>query len=169
MGYIIIEIKARVSDQEKIREVLKSNHAEFKGFDIQKDIYFNIPKGRLKIRKGDIENYLVYYEREDKEGPKQSNVIRIDSPSSELEKLLRSSLGILIEVNKRREIYFIGNVKFHIDDVTGLGKFVEIEAIGESYERNKLREQCEHYMSLLGIDQSSLISKSYSDLLLNKK
>jgi predicted adenylyl cyclase CyaB len=166
MELTIIEIKAKVPNQEEIRDTLKKNNAIFRGFDVQKDIYFNVPRGKLKIRRGSIKSYLVYYEREDKKGPKKSNIIRIESPDSELEKLLKTSLGVLIEVNKKRENYFIDNIKFHIDDVTDLGKFVEIEAVGENQGIDKLREQCEYYMSMLGIDQSSLISGSYSDLLL---
>ena len=166
MELTIIEIKAKVPNQEEIRDTLKKNNAIFRGFDVQKDIYFNVPRGKLKIRRGSIKSYLVYYEREDKKGPKKSNIIRIESPDSELEKLLKTSLGVLIEVNKKRENYFIDNIKFHIDDVTDLGKFVEIEAVGENQEIDKLREQCEYYTSMLGIDQSSLISGSYSDLLL---
>ena len=166
MELTIIEIKAKVPNQEEIRDTLKKNNAIFRGFDVQKDIYFNVPRGKLKIRRGSIKSYLVYYEREDKKGPKKSNIIRIESLDSELEKLLKTSLGVLIEVNKKRENYFIDNIKFHIDDVTDLGKFVEIEAVGENQEIDKLREQCEYYTSMLGIDQSSLISGSYSDLLL---
>jgi len=172
MEHTIIEIKVKVFGNDakiKIREILRDNNAEFRGLDIQTDTYFNIPKGRLKIRRGNIENYLIYYERENNKGPKKSDVICIDSPSLELEKLLKSALGILIKVNKKREIYYIENVKFHIDDVVGLGKFFEIEAIGENHERSKLKKQCEYYMSLLGIDQSILISESYSDLLKQKK
>jgi predicted adenylyl cyclase CyaB len=73
-----------------------------------------------------------------------------------------------VEVVKQREIYFIDNVKFHLDNVPGLGSFVEIEAIDANgtVGKEKLLEQCEYYMDKLSIQKEDLISLSYSDMLL---
>ena len=81
--------------------------------------------------------------------------------------MLVKSLGVLMVVDKQREIYFIDNVKFHIDEVKDLGKFMEIEAIDMdgSLGKEKLLKQCQEYMKLFDIQESDLISKSYSDLL----
>lgn len=166
MSHINIEIKARCTNQEEIREILKSHNADFKGTDHQIDTYFKVNSGRLKLREGNIENYLIFYEREDKEGPKQSNVILHKSePDSNLKELLIKSLGILAVVDKQREIYFINNVKFHLDNVEGLGTFMEIEAIDAVGDigRDKLLEQCNQYMKLFGIQDSDLLTNSYSD------
>jgi predicted adenylyl cyclase CyaB len=170
MDHINIEIKARSSNHARIREILASKGADYKGRDHQIDTYLNVANGRLKIREGNIENSLVYYEREDIEGPKQSNVTLVRlSPHSGLKELLTKALGVLVVVDKQREIYFVGNVKLHIDSVRGLGNFVEIEAIDEEgrFGRDKLLEQCQHYVDLFGISPSELISTSYSDLLLD--
>jgi predicted adenylyl cyclase CyaB len=171
MKHINIEIKARCKDHNKIREILKSYEADFKGTDHQIDTYFKVNKGRLKLREGNIENSLVYYEREDKEGPKQSDVILFKSaPGSSLKSILVNSCGVLVVVDKKREIYFIENVKFHIDVVQDLGTFVEIEAIDldGSIGKKKLLEQCSKYLKLFNILKQDLISVSYSDLLLKK-
>ncbi len=169
MGHINIEIKARCSDQDKIRNILHSHHADFKGIDHQIDTYFKSNNGRLKLREGNIENFLVFYERENTEGPKQSNVILFKSaPGSTLKEALRQSLGIVTVVDKQREIYFIENVKFHLDTVKDLGTFVEIEAIDTdgSIGREKLLEQCNHYLKLFEIKNEDLLNNSYSDQLL---
>ncbi|MEZ4655681.1 MAG: CYTH domain-containing protein [Candidatus Eisenbacteria bacterium] len=71
-----------------------------------------------------------------------------------------------VEVRKRRSIYFIGNVKFHLDHVDGLGEFVEIEAIGAESEVPRLREQCEQHRNNLGISSEDLVGASCSDLLM---
>jgi len=171
MAHINIEIKAKSNNQDKIREILKSRNADFKGIDHQVDTYFNVGFGRLKLREGNIENYLIQYDREDKEGPKQSNVILYKSnPKSNLKHILKEALGTLVIVDKQREIYFINNTKFHIDKVKDLGTFVEIEAIDNegNIGRNKLLEQCNQYLELFSISQKDLISVSYSDLLLQK-
>src|SRR3989344_8010057 len=171
MKHLNIEIKARCNDHEKIRSILKSRNADFKGTDHQIDTYFKVDNGRLKLREGNIENFLVFYEREDKEGPKKSDVILFKSdPSSSLKEILLKSLGALVVVDKQREIYFIENVKFHIDTVMNLGTFMEIEAIDSdgSYKKEKLLKQCQKYLKLFGIPKDDLVSVSYSDLLLKK-
>jgi len=168
MPHINIEIKARTTDQEKIRGVLKSNNAEFIGVDHQIDTYFKVGSGRLKLREGNIENNLIHYDREDKRGPKKSRVLLYKySPDQNLKEILTTSLGILAVVDKTREIYFVDNVKFHLDNVVGLGTFVEIEAIDKdgSIGNEKLLEQCNFYLNLLNISKDDLVDNSYSDLM----
>ncbi len=86
-----------------------------------------------------------------------------------MKEILTKALGILVVVDKKREIYFIDNVKFHIDAVEGLGTFIEIEAIDNDGDigKKRLLEQCESFLDLFKIAQEDLISVSYSDLLLN--
>jgi predicted adenylyl cyclase CyaB len=166
-----IEIKARTGRGEAIRKILLEAGAEFRGTDHQKDTYFRVSSGRLKLREGNIENQLIHYRRADQEGPKQADVLLYPSlPGSHLKEILTTALGILVVVDKTREIYFIGNVKFHIDEVQGLGHFVEIEAIDRegTLGREKLLEQCQHYLSRFGITAEELVACSYSDLLLAK-
>ncbi len=168
MSHINIEIKARCDNPEKIRDILKLNSADFKGMDHQIDTYFKVDFGRLKLREGNIENYLIFYDREDENGPKQSNVSLFkNSTDSSLKEILEKSLGILVVVDKKREIYFIENVKFHIDIVEKLGTFIEIEAIDEdgSVGKEKLLEQCNNYLNLFGISKEGLVPVSYGDLL----
>ena len=171
MPITIIEIKARCNEQDEVREILKGEGADFIGLDIQKDTYFRVPNGRLKLREGNIENNLIHYDRPDQEGPKQSNVLLYrSSPDSNLKGILMKALGVLVVVEKKREIYFIKNIKFHIDTVAGLGAFIEIEAIDQdgSIGKEKLQIQCEHYLQLFGVINKDLVDCSYSDLLLNK-
>ena len=171
MAHINIEIKAKSNNQDAIREILKSKNADFKGVDHQIDTYFKVNNGRLKLREGKIENHLIYYQRENKGGPKQSDVTLFKSDStSSLKEILTKALGILVVVDKKREIYFIDNVKFHIDVVEDLGTFVEVEAIDNdgTIGKDRLLEQCQFFLDLFKISQEDLISVSYSDLLLQK-
>lgn len=171
MTQLNIEIKAKSDNHDWVREVLKSYHAKFKGIDHQIDTYFRVNSGRLKLREGNIENSLVHYQREDKSGPKQSNVTFYKSQDkTSLKEILTKALGILVVVDKSREIYFIDNVKFHIDIVKDLGTFVEIEALdsGNTIGKEKLYEQCQYYLDQFKISSEDLISNSYSDLLLKK-
>lgn len=165
------EIKARCNDHEKIRNYLISHGAKFSGVDHQIDTYFNIDSGRLKLREGTIENNLIFYRRSDEAGPKQAEIsLTAVDKNSDLRSVLGKALGAKVQVDKKREIYFIDNVKFHIDTVNDLGTFMEIEAIDwdGSIGSEKLRLQCEFYASEMGIDKQDLVVGSYSDLLLEK-
>ncbi|PID57951.1 MAG: adenylate cyclase [Ignavibacteriae bacterium] len=172
MSILNIEIKAKSDNHSEIRELIKSRNVINKGIDHQIDTYFNVQQGRLKLREGNIENYLIHYIREDKEGPKESEIILFKSePGATLKEILSKSIGILTVVDKKREIYFIENVKFHIDTVQNLGTFIEIEAIDKdgTIGKSKLLKQCEFYLELFGISKDDLISVSYSDLILKNK
>jgi len=167
----IIEIKARSEDHATIRAKLKEENAIYKGTDHQIDIYFNVSNGRLKLRKGKIENNLIHYVRENVSGPKHSVVSLYKSNAeSNLESILDKAIGTKVVVDKKREIYFIRNVKFHIDTVESLGSFIEIEAIDETGERTvqELDQQCKYYLSLFKIKETDLVTCSYSDLMLEK-
>lgn len=154
-----------------MRIYLNKQRADFKGLDHQIDTYFNVPNGRLKLREGEIENFLIHYDRPDKDGPKQCEVILYKSqPDSTLKAALTEALGVLVVVDKQREIYFIDNVKFHIDLVEGLGTFIEIEARDPTGEigEEKLNKQCNKYLKEMGVKDDDLVDVSYSDLILKK-
>jgi len=137
--------------------------------DRQIDTYFRVSRGRLKLREGIIENALIYYERADQRSSKHCKAVLFKCPDPKMmKKILTAVCSVLTVVDKRREIYFIGNVKFHIDRVKGLGNFFEIEAQGRSRKSGtaKLRAQCEFYQKALGIPKEDLIADSYSDRIL---
>lgn len=169
MSFINIEIKARTNHPGKIREILLAHNARFAGTDNQTDTYFNVPEGRLKLRQGNIENNLIFYNRPNQAGPKKSDFRMVPvADGVELAKMLSESIGVLAVVKKSREIYFIDNTKFHIDTVESLGNFVEIEAgnVHRDVPVEQLYEQCNEFVKLLEIDEADLIDRSYSDMLL---
>jgi predicted adenylyl cyclase CyaB len=167
----IIEFKARVKDADKTEALLNTLHPVFKGQDRQVDTYFNVAQGRLKLREGNIENALIWYERPNDAGSKLSQVLlHKHSTGTELKDILIKLHEIKVVVDKIRRIYFIENVKFHFDEVQGLGKFIEVEAIDETGELglNKIQEQCDYYAAFFEVKPEDYIAVSYSDLLLNK-
>ncbi len=171
MPFLNVEIKARCGDPDFIRKYLLSQNAEFRGTDEQTDTYFNVTNGRLKLREGNIENNLIFYERDNNAGPRSShfNLVKVEDASG-LKEVLTKSIGVKVVVKKHREIYYIRNVKFHIDEVPGLGSFVEIEAgnILADISAGEFKKQCDHYMRELDIQEGDLIEISYSDMLLQE-
>jgi adenylate cyclase, class 2 len=172
MSFLNVEIKARCQHPDFIRKYLQQHAATFIGVDHQTDTYFKINNGRLKLREGNIETNLIFYTRENKAGPKNSHfqLLAVDDNVA-LKKILTAANGVKIIVNKKREIYFIKNVKFHIDDLPELGSFIEIEAGNKSATKTKeeLLQQCKFYLKEFKVQEQDLVANSYSDLLMEKQ
>jgi adenylate cyclase, class 2 len=169
MSHTNIEFKAKANNIEALEERLQTLNPRFVGLDHQIDTYYHVAKGRLKLREGNIENALIWYERSDFAGAKQSDIILYEhAPDDALKNILEKLHGIKIVVDKQRKIYFIDNVKFHFDRVEGLGTFVEVEAIDsdETIGVEKLSAQCKYYASFLEIAKQDYMEVSYSDMLL---
>ena len=163
-----IEFKAKAKDVTALEAILLQLNPLFIGEDHQIDTYFNIQTGRLKLREGNIENALIYYEREDFAGAKSSHILLYQhQPDKTLKEILIKTLGIKAIVDKKRKIYFINNVKFHFDTVNGLGTFVEVEAIDKdgNISKEKLQSQCDEYAALFGFAAEDFCSLSYSDMM----
>ncbi|HWN88703.1 MAG TPA: class IV adenylate cyclase [Chitinophagaceae bacterium] len=169
MAYLNVEIKAICNDPSLVRDYLITHNATFKGIDEQTDTYFNVTVGRLKLREGNIENNLIFYNRSNHAGPKSSHfhLVKIEDANG-LREVLERSCGIKMIVRKRREIYYIDNVKFHIDEMPGLGSFIEIEAgnILANKSEAELLEQCNFYLKEFEIKDEDLVAESYSDMLM---
>lgn len=163
------EVKVLCAHPEKLRKLLKDKKARFHGVDRQTDTYFRVPQGRLKLREGNIENSLIQYHRPNEAGPRTSwfQLIPVE-PGSGLKEILTTALGVLVVVVKEREIYYFDNIKFHIDQVKGLGTFAEIEARGTLGEDTEaaLEAQCKELCQEFGFAAQDFLSGSYSDLLL---
>lgn len=170
MKKLNIEIKTQCRDLEEIISILQELNARHVGIDHQVDTYFNVPIGRLKLREGTIERALIYYERPDQSGPKRSDVLLYPAgkETTSLKQILTRVHGVLIVVDKQRDIWFVDNVKVHLDEVAGLGQFLEIEAIDDdgSIGEEALRKQCNSLMQRFNVMHEDLLERSYSDMLL---
>jgi adenylate cyclase, class 2 len=175
MRLVNFEFKARLKNENQIRAALKRLRARFVGTDHQMDTYFRVPRGRLKVREGRIENALIFYERSNLPRTRQSRIEMMAlPPGNSFRKVLSAVFGVLTVVDKRREIYFSGNVKIHLDRVRGLGKFVEVEAIRKSKvesrkakaKKETTQEQARGFQKLFGIEDAEILGESYSDLVL---
>jgi predicted adenylyl cyclase CyaB len=164
-----IEIKARASDFAGLRaavEVLSDMPAEILD---QEDIFFRVSQGRLKLRIiGEGHGELIHYHRSDVAGPKTSNyTIDPTSDPASLKAILSVLLGVLGVVRKRRLLYRIGQTRIHLDEVDGLGQFVELEIVlrPEQSEDEGVRI-ARHLMDRLGIAGDRLVEGAYLDLLM---
>lgn len=138
--------------------------------DQQVDTYFHTKKGKLKLRQSGLNgNELLPYIKIDEGGLKRSDYANLPVVNASLvEKLFDQLLGTVVRVEKMREVYLIENVRVHLDQVMGLGCFLEFEAVFsddtpevEQAESRKVAE----LMQKFGVKPENLLLGSYPELL----
>src|SRR5687768_16295001 len=98
-----------------MRERLLTLNPREVGTDLQRDTYFEVPDGRLKLREGRIESTLIFYRRSNDATTRRSDVdLSPVSDRSELRNVLAAALPVRVIVEKRREIFFVGDTKIHL-------------------------------------------------------
>ena len=163
-----IEIKVRVRDFEQIR--LRAEELSDTPVQVipQEDIFFNVEKGRLKLRiLAPDQSQLIYYTRPDQQGPKRSDYHISRSPDPQnLKRVLELAYGIRGIVRKTRYLYLVAQTRIHLDDVEGLGQFMELEVVLEQGQGDAEGQKiAEELMSALGVERGDLIDGAYMDLL----
>ncbi len=162
-----IEIKARTRNFEEVRSRAEKLSDTPVKIIPQEDIFFNTPQGRLKLRILAEEAELIYYTRPNQHGPKRSDyhITHTNDPEN-LKCVLELAYGVRGVVKKTRYLYLVGQTRIHLDDVEGLGQFMELEVViqdGQSdIEGQKIAEDL---MSALGVERADLIDGAYMDLL----
>ncbi len=163
-----IEIKARVRDFDRLRRRAEGLSDTPVQVIPQEDTFFHTPKGRLKLRllRPDFAQ-LVYYERSDQGGPKRSNyyIYETHDPAG-LKTALSLALGVRGVVRKTRYLYLAGQTRIHLDDVEGLGHFMELEVVlrkGQSEAEGQ--DIAEEMMVRLHIEEEDLLKGAYMDLI----
>lgn len=163
-----VEIKARVKDLALVRAVAERLAGAPATVLHQEDTFFRVPAGRLKLRVlGPDEAQLIYYERPNQTGPKTSHYsVAPVVDAAVLKAVLASALGVRGTVHKTRWLCLVGRTRIHLDEVEGLGSFLELEVMlqpGEDEESG--RRTADELMKLLGIEPKDLIDGAYMDLL----
>ncbi|HET9907529.1 MAG TPA: class IV adenylate cyclase, partial [Anaerolineales bacterium] len=134
----------------------------------QEDTFFNTEKGRLKLRVlAPDRAQLIYYLRSDQEGPKRSNYHIFETPDPEnLKRVLELAYGIRGVVKKTRYLYMAGQTRIHLDEVDGLGHFMELEVVMQPGQSDADgQEIAEKLRVKLGVEKADLLEGAYMDLL----
>lgn len=163
-----VEIKARLRDVEAVRERAERLSGSPGELIVQEDTFFVVPNGRLKLRVfGPEAGELIFYVRDDVAGPKQSSyVISKSSEPASLAAALAGALGTRGVVRKRRMLYLVDRTRIHVDDVEGLGQFLELEYVAPSdASTDEGIAITAELMRALGVDERDLVTGAYVDLL----
>jgi homotetrameric cytidine deaminase len=161
-----VELKALDPDPARSLERALALGAEDRGVIVQRDTYFRVREGRLKLREEEPgEAHLIAYSRLDAAAVRVSSyrVVPVPDPASLLAALAEAN-GIDVVVEKRRRLLLWESVRIHLDEVEGLGSFVELEAVAEpDSDLTRERRQVAQLREALHIGDDALREGSYAD------
>lgn len=190
---INFEFKARLTDPQRVQQVLQRHQAAFHGTLHQVDTYWRVPHGRLKLRVTRVASsngttsssaavsQLIFYERLATASVKASDYHLV--PVTEAESLrtaLELALGILSEVEKTRELYLLpyqypeapteARIRIHLDQVIHLGEFLELEAVvAEGVDPDHARRAAEGLLAEFGVLPTDLLPDSYGEMIISER
>jgi adenylate cyclase, class 2 len=160
-----IELKAQDLDPARSLQASLDLGAEVHGCLQRLDTYFKVRHGRLKLREQDGAAELIFYERSDEAIERESKyrIVPIDDPDG-LKDALGAALGILVAVEKSRHLLIWRNVRIHLDEVPGLGSFIELEAVAETdSDLSREYRNVAELRKTLDIIDERIMAAGYSD------
>ncbi len=166
-----IELKARDPDPAGTAARCIALGASDQGVLAQTDTYFTSRRGRLKLRieEGALGGELIAYRRDDAaEAAESGYVLAPVAAPEELAEALDAALGTVVVVSKRRRLFLWEGVRIHLDEVDGLGTFVEFEAVlPDAGDLATARAKVDRLRAELGIADDALVAVGYADLLID--
>jgi predicted adenylyl cyclase CyaB len=165
-----IELKAVDPSPDASIQVCARIGARDHGTIWQRDTYFEVPAGRLKLREEDPGSpHLIQYTRGDGQEARESRYrIAPVADADALRAVLEACLGVRVVVVKYRHLFLWRRVRIHIDEVDGLGSFVELEAVADPGSDLALEHQLiSELRAKLAISDDRLISVGYADQLVD--
>ena len=165
-----VEVKARVADLSALRARVARRATAPPTTLNQVDTFFRVARGRLKLRRfDDGAGELIYYERRDTDGPRTSTyTIAPCADARAVELVLAAALGVRGIVAKHREVFLVDRTRVHLDDVEGLGQFLELEVVLAGDEPPTEGERvARELLAALEVPGDALVAPAYIDLLLD--
>jgi predicted adenylyl cyclase CyaB len=163
-----IEIKARVSDPQAFLTRARTLTGAEPETILQTDTFFHCETGRLKVREfADGTGELISYHRPDAEGPKTSSyAIARTTDAGALRDVLGATLKVQGVVRKKRLLLMAGRTRIHLDEVEGLGSFMELEVVlTEDDDPEDGEKEAADLMAKLGVVPDDLVRGAYIDLM----
>jgi predicted adenylyl cyclase CyaB len=165
-----LEFKARLGDSTTVLKRARELGADLWGDLRQTDTYFAVDSGRLKLREtAGFQAELIYYERDENGEGRASDYENAHSADADaLRSVLSHALGVVATVKKRRTLLVLDSTRFHLDNVEGLGSFIELEAAVKQDEADA-RLRIDALVAELGFDWSDCLRTSYLDMVVQQQ
>jgi len=163
-----VEIKARIESVDALLAKAASLADSGPVTLQQEDTFFHCAKGRMKLRKlSDEQGELIFYQRPDEVGPKESCYVLAPSASPDaLHEALALACGVIGQVRKTRILFMAGRTRIHLDRVESLGDFLELEVVLADNEPAEVgMKEAREILQKLGVSAEHLVSGAYVDLL----
>ena len=160
-----LEFKARLADPGAALAAARQLGADLWGDLRQTDTYFAVARGRLKLRETvGFQAELIFYERDEvsEARPSDYSVVAFKD-AGDLREALSRALGVVAVVRKRRTLLLLDTTRIHLDNVEGLGSFIEIE-VPVSGEGQSAAERLTALIASLGLTWDDCIRQSYADM-----
>ena len=162
-----LEAKFPLADPDRARRAAEALGYTGRALLIQRDTFFRVAAGKLKLREEPAGAWLIHYVRNGTGALQLSSyeIVAVDDPPA-IRAMLSAALGVIAEVRKRRTLLVRDNVRLHLDQVEGLGAFGEIEAvIAPDDEPERSRAAVNELLAALGVGPLDLIDISYFELM----
>jgi homotetrameric cytidine deaminase len=164
-----VELKARDAEPAATLAAALALGATDHGVLRQRDTYFAARSGRLKLREQEPGGaQLVAYERADAARARQSTYRLVDVPDpAALSAALDAALGVVVVVDKERRLLIDDGVRIHLDDVCGLGAWIELEAVAApGSDLTTEHAKVARLRGTLGLAEDRVVAEGYAALLL---
>jgi len=161
-----LELKIRVTSHQSLKKILLQIGAENRGILNQKDVYYSVPNGLLKLRIENRIESLIFYNRNEENINRWSDFEFIKFANGGGEKFFNKLFDVEVIVKKKRELFYYDDTRIHLDTVKLLGNFLELETLvikGKTDAKKRFAK----IKNLLKLDESKQIRKSYRDLLID--
>lgn len=163
-----LEIKVKLNSHKEIKNILSKNNIKLKKLLRQRDIYYEVPYGLLKLRIENGKQTLIFYQRNEESKKRWSDYFLVDITTKNSEKFFDKFLNRIVEVKKVRELYVYKNTRIHLDKVDKLGYFLELE----TRVINGLRDAEKRFnflVNLLELIKYPELRTTYRNLILEKR
>lgn len=166
-----IEIKIRCNHLEAVVKRAERLGAKDMGLLLQQDTFFKASQARLKLRDfGNGKTELISYCRPNTPQARGSDycIAPVTEPATLLS-VLEQSLGISGTVKKKRQVFIYKNTRIHLDEVEGLGNFVELETVILNQSDEEALSELKAVALALDLDLKRGIPQPYVELLNSKE
>lgn len=181
MKNVEVEIQAKIKNPDSVEKKL-SKVGKFIKSRKQKDIYFVTPQRNFFLKPAPIEYLRVRYEKDknhlnysflhfkknDWLSATDEYETLVDKP--EIVEAVFKKIGLIpkVTVMKTRKYFDCGDFEVVLDNVRGLGNFIEIEAKKIFGTVEKTRRACSYFLDNLGIKYDVKKEMGYPRMLYQK-
>jgi len=176
---IEVEAKIAISEEEKLRileklrsmcplERIRESEEEDVFFANPNDPSFGMDK-TLKLRRSNNGAKLIFKSRRATKGLKENLEVEVRIKEGDEGNLLHllELLGFKesVVIRKKRLSFSVDGCTVNLDDVKGLGSFLEIEVLASEGNADDAYDKIVSLLSALGLSHKKLIFKGYAEMM----